>query len=82
MSSELSVAKALSNLEARAARHQERQAFRDEPFGGSDIAAEANQLRVGAGLDGRAGARPALRRRNRSPQGGSSPQPAIQTRPP
>src|SRR5947209_3924622 len=32
--------------------------------------------RVGAGLDGREGARPALARRNRPPQGGASPQPA------
>jgi Ca-activated chloride channel homolog len=38
-------------------------------------------LRVGAGLDGREGARPALRGRNRHQQGGSSPQPTVQTRP-
>ena len=36
-------------------------------------------FRVGAGLDGRLGARPALR--GRLHQGGSSPQPALQTRP-
>jgi Ca-activated chloride channel homolog len=38
-------------------------------------------LRVGAGLGGREEARPALRGRSRSDQGGSSPLPPVQTRP-
>src|SRR5436309_8008362 len=49
--------------------------------GGGGRGIRVNLLRVGAGLDGWEGARPALQRRDRLPQGGSSPQPAVQTRP-
>src|SRR5436305_3136802 len=42
---------------------------------------EVRRLRVGAGLDGGVGARPALGVFGRCRQGGSSPRPAVQTRP-